>query len=77
MSSEELASIVEDIPCRGVSDMAFIIGSSHGLDESLKKECDLRISMSRMTFPHTLAAVMLTEQIYRAFTIIGGERYHK
>ena len=77
LSSEELASIVEDVPCRGVSDMAFIIGSSHGLDESLKKECDLRISMSRMTFPHTLAAVMLTEQIYRAFTIIGGERYHK
>lgn len=75
--SEKLAELCEELPCRGVSDIAFIIGSSHGLDESLKKECDMRLSMSPMTFAHSLAAVMLTEQIYRAFCIINGDKYHK
>ena len=77
MSSEKLAELFEELPLKGFSDIAFIIGSSHGLDESLKKECDMRLSMSPMTFAHSLAAVMLTEQIYRGFCIINGDKYHK
>lgn len=77
LSSEELANVLDDLPQRGISEVAFIIGSSYGLDEGFKKSCDLRLSMSRMTFAHSLAAVMLTEQIYRAFCIQNGDKYHK
>ena len=57
--------------------VCFIIGSSFGLDERLKKECDKRISFSKMTFPHMLARVMLAEQVYRAAMIASNRRYHK
>lgn len=77
LSSEELAETMEKLSEKGVSDIVFVIGSSYGLDESLKKECDLRLSMSRMTFAHSLAGVMLVEQIYRAFCIQNGDKYHK
>ena len=71
-SSEELAQALE-VQAR----LCFIIGGSFGLDESVKAAADLRLSMSRMTFPHHLARVMLAEQVYRAFTIQNGGRYHK
>ena len=77
LTSEELAETLAHLPEKGVSDIVFVIGSSYGLDESLKKECDLRLSMSRMTFAHSLAGVMLVEQIYRAYQINAGSRYHK
>lgn len=76
-SSEELAQLFLEQTNRGISRIALIIGSSFGLDEKVKQRADLRLSMSPMTFPHHLARVMVLEQVYRAFTINEGSRYHK
>ncbi len=76
-ASEELAGMLEKIPLRGYSSVAFLIGSSFGLSESVKRAADFRLSMSPMTFPHQLARVMLCEQIYRAFQIQNNGKYHK
>ena len=56
-------------------DLAFIIGGSYGLDEDLVKEADMTLSLSPMTLPHEMAALVLAEQVYRAFTILRGEPY--
>ncbi len=76
-SSEQLASLLEDLPSRGFSEAIFVIGDSDGLAESVKAACDLRLSFSPMTFPHQLMRVILCEQLYRAMNIIGGGKYHK
>ncbi len=76
LSSEKLASEIESAAVSGSSSLAFIIGSSHGLHGSVKR-LGKRISMSPMTFPHQLARVMLCEQLYRAFSIQAGTKYHK
>ena len=77
LSSEELAGKLSDIKKSGRSSVCFLIGSSFGVDAGLKKQADVLLSMSRMTFPHHLARVMLLEQLYRAFQISGGGKYHK
>ena len=76
-SSTDLASVFEKWTNSGKSKICFIIGGSCGLSDRIKRQADLRLSMSRMTFPHHLARVMVGEQIYRAFTIIEGSKYHK
>lgn len=77
LSSEELAEKINEAAVTGKSTLNFFIGSSFGLAEEVKKACDMRLSMSEMTFPHMLARVMLLEQIYRAFQINSGGKYHK
>ena len=76
IDSKKLADKISDIS-QSYSEIDFIIGSSHGLCDEVKKRSHLRLSMSDMTFPHNIAKLMLTEQIYRAFKIINNESYHK
>lgn len=75
-TSEQLADVVRDA-ADTCGKLALVIGSSHGLCEKVKAECKLRLSVSKMTFPHQLMRVILYEALYRSFTIIAGKRYHK
>ena len=77
LKSEELAQKINSLALSGRGKICFIIGGSFGMAESVKQRADMRLGMSEMTFPHHLARVMLTEQIYRSFKIIEGSRYHK
>lgn len=74
-TSEKFADLIEESKLKG--GICFIIGSSHGLHDSVLQASDIKISMSDMTFPHNLARLMLTEQIYRSFKILNNENYHK
>lgn len=76
-TSEELASFLEKFYQEPKKEIVFIVGGPLGLEESLKKEGDLLLSLSPLTFTHGLARMLLLEQIYRAFTILRGEPYHK
>ncbi len=77
VSSEELSEKLCDIADLGTGNIVFVIGSSYGLHNRIKSLAKFKLSMSKMTFPHKLARVMLLEQIYRAFMISSGGEYHK
>lgn len=77
MSSEELSKTLDSVSLSGKSTISFIIGGSYGLSDEVKNRSDLRLSMSRMTFPHQMARMILSEQIYRAFEISTNGKYHK
>ena len=77
LSSPELAEEIREAKNRGCGRLVFLIGGSLGLGENVLARADAEMSMSRMTFPHQLAKVMLLEQLYRAEKINAGERYHK
>lgn len=77
LDSKQLSDFIELCGVNGKNRLCFVIGGSVGLDDSIKKEAALQLSMSRMTFPHHLARVMLLEQLYRGFKIAEGAKYHK
>ena len=76
-SSEDMADCLTLSANAGKSQVVFVVGGSYGLSDAVKARADARVSMSRMTFPHRLARVMLLEQIYRGYKIAKGEKYHK
>ena len=76
-SSNELSSFLEEEPIMGCSHIVFVIGGSFGLWDEVKKRAKVKLSFSKMTFPHQLFRVLLLEQIYRGFQISHGTKYHK
>ncbi|NJP37971.1 23S rRNA (pseudouridine(1915)-N(3))-methyltransferase RlmH [Alkalicoccus luteus] len=76
-TSEAFADELDKLSIHGKSQIAFVIGGSNGLSESVLKRADASISFSKMTFPHQLMKLILIEQVYRAFRIMKGEPYHK
>lgn len=77
LTSEELASQLENLAIQGKSNLSFIIGGSFGLSPEVYKRGDFSLSFSRFTFPHQMMRVILLEQIYRSFKIQRNETYHK
>ncbi len=77
LSSEEFAQKIDNLTKDGITEVIFVIGSSYGLSPIISQRADFKISLSKMTFLHQFARLILIEQIYRAFKIIKGETYHK
>ncbi len=77
VSSPELAEKIGPLQLSGVKRLGLVIGGYAGVSDGIKRRADMKISLSSLTLPHDLARVVLTEQIYRAFTLLAGMPYHK
>ena len=77
LSSEDFATKINEITINGTGELVFIIGSSYGIARTVSNRADFKLSMSKMTFLHQFARLLLIEQIYRAFKILKNETYHK
>ena len=76
LTSENLAEKISELTLRGISDVTFLIGGAFGLSDEVRLAADFRLSLSKMTFTHQMARLILVEQIYRAFKINRNEPYH-
>lgn len=76
LSSEELAAKIDQLGLQGQSNLTFLIGGAFGLSQAVRRAADFKISFSKMTFTHQMVRLLLVEQIYRAFKINRGEKYH-
>lgn len=77
LSSEEFANKINEITITGISELVFVIGSSCGISKTVSNRANYKLSISKMTFLHQFARLLLIEQIYRAFKILKHETYHK
>ncbi len=77
LSSEDFASKIDEITKNGISELVFVIGSSCGISPKVSQRANFKLSISKMTFLHQFARLLLVEQIYRAFKILKNETYHK
>ena len=77
MTTEEFSALIDNAAVSGRSDICFVIGSSYGLSDRIKQRSDIKLSFSKMTFPHTLMRVIFAEQLYRAFKVSRVATYHK
>lgn len=77
LSSEDFANKINEITNEGIGELVFVIGSSCGLAQAVSQRADFKLSISKMTFLHQFARLLLVEQIYRAFKILKNETYHK
>ena len=77
LSSEDFAQKINEISISGINELVFIIGSSCGIAPTVSQRANYKLSISKMTFLHQFARLLLVEQIYRAFKILKGETYHK
>lgn len=77
LSSEDFAAKINEITINGISELVFVIGSSCGISPEVSQRADFKLSISKMTFLHQFARLLLVEQIYRAFKILKNETYHK
>ena len=75
-SSEELAAFIQQRANNSTKNLIFIIGGAYGLHETIFERCDYKWSLSKLVFPHQLVRLILSEQVYRACTIIRNEKYH-
>lgn len=76
-SSEQFSTLVGEWEMRGIKQVVYLIGGPDGHSQSVRERADLLLSLSKMTFTHDMARLFLVEQVYRAYTIKAGEKYHK